>query len=124
MRAYGGSMTEVFENIALGMIAMVLDPEAVRPSGSVELESRGNDHASLLVSWLAEILFQMETRGWAFREFKVAEIQGLELRGWGLGEPLDPARHAIRMEIKAPTYHMLELKEEAGRWIAQVIFDV
>jgi SHS2 domain-containing protein len=117
-------MAEVFENIALGMMALVLEPETIRPSQSVELRAKGNDNASLLVSWLAEILFQMETAGLAFGKFKVYEIRDLEVKGQGLGEPLDLTRHKIGMEIKAPTYHMLELKEEAGRWVAQVIFDV
>lgn len=102
----------------------MLEPESVRPSGLLELEAKGNDSASLLVSWLAEILFQAETREWAFREFKVADLSGMQVRGWGLGEPLDLKRHHVKTEIKAPTYHMLELKEEAGQWIAQVIFDI
>jgi SHS2 domain-containing protein len=106
------------------MVALMLDPESVRPQGTIELEAEGGDSESLLVSWLAEILFQAETRPWAFGEFRVDEISAWRVKGWGAGEPLDPARHKVRAEIKAPTYHMLELKEKAGRWTAQVIFDL
>jgi len=124
VRAYGASLAEVFENCALGMVALMLDPETVGPQGRIGLEAEGSDSESLLVSWLAEILFQAETRPWAFGEFKVDEISARRVKGWGAGEPLDLARHKVRAEIKAPTYHMLELKEEAGRWMAQVIFDL
>jgi SHS2 domain-containing protein len=51
-------------------------------------------------------------------------VTGDRVEGWGLGEPLDPARHKVSGEIKAPTYHMLQLSEENGTWVAQVIFDV
>jgi SHS2 domain-containing protein len=78
----------------------------------------------LLVCWLAEILFHVEAEGYAFGSFEVSEISDLTVRGSGMGEPLDAARHALMLEIKAPTYHMLELGESKGRWAAQVIFDV
>jgi SHS2 domain-containing protein len=124
IRAYGSSMAEVFENCALGMMSLMLDPGAVRLERRVELSASGGDHASLLVSWLAEILFRVEAEGYAFGAFEVRELSGLKVRGSGLGEPLDAERHALKLEIKAPTYHMLELKENKGRWAAQVIFDV
>lgn len=124
IRAFGANVAEVFENCALGMMSLILDPDSVRPTGRVELMAEGRDRESLLVSWLAEILFRVETGEWAFREFEVVELTGLRVRGWGLGEPLDFSRHAVKTEIKAPTYHMLEIKEEPGRWTAQVIFDV
>jgi SHS2 domain-containing protein len=117
-------MSEAFENCALGMMSLMLDPESVRPDGRLELRAEGADPASLLVSWLADILFKVEAEGWAFRKFEVAELSEREAKGWGLGEPLDLERHAVLAEVKAPTYHMLELKEEAGHWVAQVIFDV
>lgn len=106
------------------MMSLILNPQSVRAVDRLEVQAEGRDSASLLVSWLAEILFKVESERWAFREFGVDEISESRVRGWGLGEPLDLARHEIQMEVKAPTYHMLELKEEAGRWIVQVIFDV
>jgi len=117
-------MAEAFENCALGMMSLMLDPGAVRLEERVELSASGGDHASLLVSWLAEILFHVEAEGYAFGAFEVRELSDLKVRGSGLGEPLDIERHVLKLEIKAPTYHMLELKENKGRWAAQVIFDV
>lgn len=106
------------------MMSIMLDLQAVRPERRVKVEARGGDHQSLLVAWLSEILYQVESEGWAFGAFRVSRLTGTEIEGWGEGEPLDPDRHAVGMEIKAPTYHMLELEEEDGRWTAQVIFDV
>jgi SHS2 domain-containing protein len=124
IRAYGASINEVFTNCALGMMSLMIDPELVQPSSRVDLRAEGRDRESLLVSWLAEIIFQVDAEGWAFREFGINELSDLRLVGWGLGEQLDSTRHAVMLGIKAPTYHMLEVKEAGGRWTARVIFDV
>ncbi len=117
-------MAEAFENCALGMMSLMLDPARVRPLRRESLAARGRDRRSLLVAWLAEILYKVEAEGWAFAYFEVGEVGEVAVEGWGAGEPLDPARHAVEREIKAPTYHMLELGESGGTWTAQVIFDV
>ena len=124
IRAYGSSLAEAFENCALGMMSLLLDPEAVRLEKRVGLSASGGDIESLLVSWLAEILFHVEAEGYAFGAFEIQELSDRKVWGSGLGEPLDAERHALKLDIKAPTYHMLELKENKGRWAAQVIFDV
>jgi SHS2 domain-containing protein len=124
VRARGLSRAEVFEQCALGMVSLMYDPETVERSQRVRIEARADDEKALLVAWLSEIIYLVETEGWAFRDFEVEEISRQEVRGWGLGEPLDAARHRVSGEVKAPTYHMLELAEREGRWEAQVIFDV
>jgi SHS2 domain-containing protein len=42
----------------------------------------------------------------------------------GAWEPYDPARHPLRTELKAVTWHQLELAREREGWRARVIFDV
>jgi SHS2 domain-containing protein len=117
-------MAEAFENCALGMMSLMLEPDKVRPRQRIRLSAQGRDGGSLLVSWLSEILFRVEAEGWAFASFEVGECREVAVAGWGAGEPLDVARHGLKLEIKAPTYHMLVLDETDGRWTAQVIFDV
>jgi len=106
------------------MMSLMLDLQEVRLEHRVKLAAQGRDHESLLVAWLSEILYQVESEGWAFGSFEVSRLTGTQIEGWGEGEPLQADRHAAGMEIKAPTYHMLELEETNGRWTAQVIFDV
>lgn len=122
--AYGSSLAEVFEACALGMMSLIIDTAAVEARGEAPIAARAGDPRALLVSWLSEILFLVEVEGWAFGDFRVEEISGELVRGLGIGEPLDAARHGLHGEVKAPTYHMLELAEEDGLWKARVIFDV
>lgn len=124
IRAYGESREDLFANCARGMVSLILDPESVEPRDKVQIEAEAVELEALLVRWLSEILFLVEADGWAFGDFQVEEVTDGRVRGWGLGEPLDPEQHGVHGEIKAPTYHMLRVEEEDGAWTAQVIFDV
>lgn len=117
-------MEEVFVNCAVGMMSLILDVNQVERKARVPIIARAPGREDLLVKWLSEVLFLVEAEGWAFGAFGVEKIDEENVIGWGEGEPLDAERHRIRGEIKAPTYHMLQLKEENGRWEAQVVFDV
>jgi SHS2 domain-containing protein len=108
----------------LGMMSLMLELESVTPAESVPLEAAGSDLKSLLIAWLSEILFQVGSEGWAFAGFDVSEISETRILGSGKGERLDPERHGLKGEIKAATYHMLELDHRDEYWTAQVIFDV
>ena len=81
----------------------------------------------LLVDFLSELLYRFDTRGWLSRyaELDVTEKDG----GWSLqgtlrGERLDPARHEVKLLIKAVTYHGLHVRQADGEWTAKVVFDI
>jgi len=46
------------------------------------------------------------------------------LRATARGEPFDPSRHELDMEVKAITYHGLKVEREADGWLAEVIVDL
>ncbi|NPV59762.1 MAG: archease [Actinobacteria bacterium] len=124
IRAWGESLGEAFRNCALGMMSLMLDLDKVGREKRVWVEAEAEDLEALLVSWLSEILFYVEAEGFAFAWFEDVEIEGGKAAAWGWGEELDPERHGLKLEVKAPTYHGLRLEEREGGWTAQVIFDV
>jgi SHS2 domain-containing protein len=95
-----------------------------RVAGHIALE--GPELDLLLVDWLSELLFRFETTDFlvarATVELVAADVYRLGARVEG--EPHDPARHPMKVLLKAVTYHALEIKEDAGRWTATVIFDI
>ena len=40
------------------------------------------------------------------------------------GEPIDPERHELDMEVKAITYHGLKVERDGDGWLAEVIVDL
>ena len=95
-----------------------------RISEDISLESPELD--LLLVDWLSELLFRFETSSFLVSR-AVVELVTTDVYRLGArveGETLDPARHPVKVLLKAVTYHALEVRQEGDRWIAQVIFDI
>lgn len=123
IESYGDTLGELFENSALGMMSMMLDPGSVEPREEVEIDLAGEDTEELLFEWLNHLLFLIETKGLAFGDFRL-EIDGNRLRGSALGERLDRERHSLGTQIKAATYHGMKVERRNSGWQARVIFDL
>ncbi|MDX1534418.1 MAG: archease [Thermoplasmata archaeon] len=119
--AYGDSAAEIFENAAYGMFSLMTDVRNVRPVGEVQVELEAHDLGSLLVDWLSELLFIHEAENVFFGEFEAA-VEGFRLKAKARGEEVDPKRHRLQAQVKAVTYHMLDVNPEEG--YATVIFDI
>jgi len=81
-----------------------------------------------MVRWLSELNYHHTVHDWLFCAFSVDAIEatadGLRLSATATGERLDPARHTVHTEIKAVTFHGLEIRETTDGWTVQVIFDM
>jgi SHS2 domain-containing protein len=95
----------------------------VRPSCSVEFDIQGSDPAYLLADWLSELLFAFESRRLLLCEFDVS-VDGGGVRAVARGEVADENRHQLDHEIKAITYHGLDVRQTNGEWRAEVILDI
>ena len=100
------------------------DLERVAPRRSIEIELEAEDRESLLVEWLNEILFLIETENLLFSCFEVALSSETRLSATVAGEPLDTEKHDLKTQVKAVTLHDLIVKKTGSSWVAQVIFDV
>lgn len=135
LRAFGGTLPELYENAARGMLGLMARPRSVRPVEVEAVEVEADDAVGLLITWLHEILFRFDARGRVFAEVEVEELTrppvrrladraGWRLRGKLKGEPLDLSRHELGHEIKAVTYHGARVEREGDRWVAEVLFDI
>lgn len=129
IRAGGHDLAELFTNAAAGMLAIMADPEVLEargvPTVSIRVSATAASPDELLVAWLEELLFQSESRELLFRRVEVEVAGEGRVAGAAHGIPFADARDALRDEIKAVTYHLLEVREDpAAGWTCQVIFDV
>lgn len=121
LRAYGESIEECFANAAIGMFDIIADLSTVECVGESMIIVKNDDREGLLVDFLTELIYLYEVERVLPCDVSV-EMQKGELRATIKGETIDPARHRIKTEIKAVTYHMLEINEEKG--FVQVLFDL
>ena len=124
VRAFGRTVEELFANAAYALFDQMADLRKVRLEISREISVRGSDREDLFIRWLGELLFLRESRGWLFKEFSFSSLEPTSLKAVARGETFDPARHRIKTEIKAVTYHQVEIKEVDGKWEGRVVFDV
>jgi SHS2 domain-containing protein len=121
IRAYGRSLNELFANAAAGMFSLIADLRTVKQVGEVEVRVTAEDTPTLLLRWLADLLYVHETQHLLFRAFE-ANVRGTSLNGVARGEAMDKNRHELKLAIKAVTRHKLTVDADKG--VAQVIFDI
>jgi SHS2 domain-containing protein len=124
LRICAAGLEELFAEAGRALTdALTAQPDAVEPRRSQTIRLEASDRADLLHDWLAELLYLFETERLLFSRFDVALAPG-ELRATAWGEPVDPKRHEIEIEIKAITYHGLKVEQTADGWLAEVIVDL
>ena len=124
LRSYGKTLKEAFENAARGMFSLMTDVAKVEKKKRREVEVRSEDAEGLLVEWLNELIFVFETELAVFKDFEIRDWDEKSyLKASAYGEDIDLKRHEFELQIKACTYHMLEISKN-DLWKCQVIFDV
>ncbi len=123
VRGVGGTCAEAFEQAAMALTAVIVEPEKVRLLEKVELSCAAPDVELLLADWLNAIIFEMATRHMLFGKYEVGITDG-SLRGSAWGETVDRARHRPAVEPKGATYTGLSVRSENGAWIAECVVDV
>jgi SHS2 domain-containing protein len=123
----GRTVDELFASAAAAFTDSITPLQMVEPKRPEELTVAAPELDLLLVDFLSELLYRFDTRGWLTRDAEV-EIReydgGWQLQGTLIGENHDTARHAVRVLIKAVTYHQLAVTQRAGTWTADVVFDI
>ncbi len=123
--AYGSTLSELFENAALAMMEVMVNTKQIKPKKKVQIELKDEDLKGLLFSWLNELLFYYGSEGLVFSKFEVeVDASSYSLKASCLGEPINPEKHEIRTEVKAATYHRMEIRKEGDKWVARVILDI
>ena len=97
----------------------------MRPRSRRHVEASGSSVEETLIGWLQEVYLALEMDGWLTRAVEAVEASAERVRGTLLGEPLDPARHTVHTEIKAITYHDLQIRRDSdGLLRTTLIIDV
>lgn len=100
------------------VINLTLDQDKVDEQKEIEFSAKGKDLRYLLFSWIEEITFVLITEGFAIKRLDL-EIEEREedkedrykITAKAFGEPLDFKKHNFKVEIKAPTFYDMEIKE-------------
>ena len=123
--AYGKNLNEVFANAALAMFEVMVNTKQIKPKVKKTVKVKNDDLKGLLFAWLNELLVFYGSDNLAFSKFEVkVNEEKMELKAVCYGEKINIKKHGVRTEVKAATYHKMEIKKLDGRWKAKVIVDI
>lgn len=110
------NLKEAFAVAADAEINLTLDQDKVEEKGQKKFSAKGKDLRYLLFSWLEEIPFVLITEGFAIKrlEFDIERNDGYAINATAYGETLDVKKHNFKVEIKAPTFYDMEIRENGG----------
>jgi SHS2 domain-containing protein len=120
LRARGGDLASLMVNAARGMLSLMQVVPAPGPRRWTSLTLQAGDPAALLVRWLEELLFRVETRGVAFTDFHVALPDSQTLQA----TVEETGIASMGRGIKAVTYHGLQVESTPAGVQATIVFDV
>jgi protein archease len=122
--AWGATREEVFANAARALEDLSVNLDAIAARTEMPIEAEGEGAAELLVNWLSRLLYLFDAEGWVFCDFTIQKLDDRFLQAVARGERFDPARHPVKMQVKAITYHQLVLEPAPEGWRARVFVDI
>lgn len=126
VRVEAKTMNEALEYAAESVADTTFDLSTVSETQTRTLCAQGNSMRIALLDWLEAVNYLLITDGFAAHRFE-AHIEGSSsytIRGTAHGETLDIARHKFKIEVKAPTLHMMEISESQDRVTLQFLLDL
>src|SRR3989475_8729013 len=85
VRGIGTTREEAFEQAALALIAVITDPQTVRPDQPITITCEAPDDDLLLAEWLNALVYEIGTRRMLFSRFTI-RIEGRRLVATAWGE--------------------------------------
>ncbi|MFH0913127.1 MAG: archease [Candidatus Omnitrophota bacterium] len=124
IRVKGSSLKSLFENTALAMFDIIATKQKSKPAKKETLKifQKAQSIEELFINWLNELLFLSATRGFIFTGFKINNMTDDHIEATVIAQ--DSQGYRLNTEIKAATYHQLQLKKTGSAWQAEVVFDV
>jgi SHS2 domain-containing protein len=124
--AWGDTLADLFAACGQATFAVMVDLEHVEPRQAVQIELANETLEGLLFEWLAELVFRKDAHSMFFARFQVTvdQVDGrFVLTATAAGEPIR-ADLPMRLDVKAPTAHMLEVTRSNEGWRTRVVLDV
>lgn len=121
------TLGELFEQSALAVENAQVDLKNIEAKEEMIITGENKDIERLLFDFLDDLLFYKDTESLILSKFEIKVEQkeeGYKLNCKAYGEKLNPEKHEQKVDAKAITMHMFEVKKTKEGWRAQVLVDI
>lgn len=124
IHVFGNDEKGLFQNAAMALMDQLVETEGLLAQEERRIVIEGNDLPDLMVNWLREILYLWTGEECFVQSVHIESITEKQLKAHAWVDPFSPERHKLISEIKAVTYHQVQVYKSGSRWEANVIFDI
>jgi len=121
---WGDRLEALFRAAADGLYAAIGEIHAHSPCARERLDIHAHDTESLLHDFLDELLFRFETRGQRLGDFTFDRLDDTLLMATAAVSVVDATTSILDREVKAVTYHDLNIVRTPGRYEVTIILDI
>ena len=122
IRVYGKTLEKLFINIGKAIFETQIEGE-VESKKEKKIEIKSESLEELFIDWCRELLFTFSVKWFIPKKYEIS-IDKFSLKANLTGDIFDTKRHKIKLEIKNPTYHNLQVEKTPKNYQATIIFDV
>jgi SHS2 domain-containing protein len=128
IQSKGATFEEALENAGLALFDTMCNLESISHKRVDDVEADGADEVALLYDWLETLLLKFELDGKAYSKFHVelmnAGSGALHINAKAYGETYNRQAHGSKVEVKAVTYHRMEVVRDGNSVILRFILDL
>ena len=108
------SLTEAFKVAGDSVVDTILDNSKIEEKKERNIVVKGKDLNYLLYNWLEDLIYLIITEGFAIKKLNITLEKNEEyaISAGIFGESIDIKKHGFKVEIKSPTFHEMEIKQE------------
>ena len=120
----GRNLRNLFEVAAKSMMYIMVKGNPADTTKTLKLSVEGYDLADLMVRWLGEILYLFEGEHELVTGVEITSVSQSHLDATLETVSFDTNLHEILCEIKAVTFHQIEVVKKDDHWETRIIFDL
>lgn len=124
IRVVGADLADLFTNAGLALSDLIVEGPAAGCVDETEVHVTGLDAADLLVNFLRELLYLWTGHEKAVTVIQVTHISDTSVSARVTTVGFVPQRQHVVHEIKAVTYHQIDVSRTGTGWQATVVFDI
>jgi len=127
IEVWGVTRKELFANAVAAMFDLMIDmsgDKGKKKLAEKTIKIAGNDLEDTLINFLREALYLFNGQGWLVWACEPLELTGKNIVARFQGETYNRQKNPLKTEIKAVTYHCLNINRSNKSWQAKVVFDV
>jgi SHS2 domain-containing protein len=124
IHAEADSIENLFFTCAEALLNWIGEPPQDPTEVCLDVTTESRDLEGLLVGWLQELLFLFQNRLLYTSRFLEMDLTDTKLKGIVMARVWDQSSHENFREVKAVTYHQLQVTHEGELWRAEIILDL